>query len=316
MDSLSQFSLAGKRALVTGSSRGIGFAIAAALAGAGADIILNSRDTEALGEARREPRRRRRPRPGGGVRRDQRRQRQEAVDYIESEVGPIDILVNNAGMQYRAPLEDFPDDHVRADHVDQRRRSVFLVGQAVAKRMIPRGAGKIINICSLMSGVARPTIAPYAASKAAVANLTRGMATEWARHGLNVNGIAPGYFQTELNEALVKDPEFNAWLEKRTPMGRWGEVEELGGAAIFLASNAARFVNGHILYVDGALHGDGLTMAAPVLSPRDHHLHGRVVERQDGDRQGDRTSGSRVPFLDGDDFHSDANKEKCAPAFR
>ena len=126
------------------------------------------------------------------------------------------------------------------------------LGKAVARRMIPRGAGKIINICSLMSTVARTSIAPYAASKAAVANLTRGMATEWARHGLNINGIAPGYFKTELNEALVNNPEFSGWIEHRTPMGRWGEVAELGGAAIFLASDAASFVNGHILYVDGA----------------------------------------------------------------
>src|SRR6185503_14096557 len=129
--------------------------------------------------------------------------------------------------------------------------SVYLVGQAVAKRMIPRASGKVINICSLMSSVARPSIAPYSASKAAVANLTRAMATEWARHGLNVNGIAPGFFKTELNEALVRDEKFNGWLEARTPMARWGEVEELGGAAIFLSSDAAAFVNGHILYVDG-----------------------------------------------------------------
>jgi len=129
---------------------------------------------------------------------------------------------------------------------------VFLVGQAVARKMIPRKRGKIINICSLMSELARPTIAPYSASKAAVANLTRGMATDWAKHGINANGIAPGYFRTELNEALIQNPEFNAWIEKRTPMGRWGNVEELGGAAIFLASDASSFVNGHILYVDGA----------------------------------------------------------------
>jgi len=117
--------------------------------------------------------------------------------------------------------------------------------------MIPRGRGKIINICSLMSGAARPSIAPYAASKAGVANLTRAMVSEWARHGLNINGIAPGFFKTELNEALVRDEKFNGWLEARTPMARWGEVEELGGAAIFLSSDAAAFVNGHILYVDG-----------------------------------------------------------------
>jgi gluconate 5-dehydrogenase len=118
--------------------------------------------------------------------------------------------------------------------------------------MIERRAGKIINICSLMSAVSRPSIAPYAASKAAVANLTRGMATDWARHGLNINGIAPGYFKTELNAALLADPEFNLWVEKRTPMGRWGELEELGGAAVFLASQASSFINGHIIYVDGA----------------------------------------------------------------
>ena len=251
MDSLSLFSLAGKRALITGSSRGIGFAIAGALAGAGADIILNARETTALGAA------------AASLAESGARARAvafdvtnsesvaDAIEFIEAEIGPIDILVNNAGMQHRAPLEDFPEDkfeRLMATNVS----SVFLVGQAVARRMIPRGAGKIINICSLMSTFSRASIAPYAASKAAVANLTRGMATDWARHGLNVNGIAPGYFRTELNEALVANPEFNGWIEKRTPMGRWGEVAELGGAAIFLASEAASFVNGHILYVDGA----------------------------------------------------------------
>jgi gluconate 5-dehydrogenase len=175
----------------------------------------------------------------------------EAVAFIEDEIGAIDILVNNAGTQHRAPLEQFPlerFEQLLATNVS----SVFLVGQAVARRMIPRGRGRIINICSLMSTVARTSIAPYAASKAAVANLTRGMATEWAQHGLNVNGIAPGYFRTPLNAALVADPEFNSWIERRTPMRRWGDVAELGGAAIFLASDASSFVNGHILYVDGA----------------------------------------------------------------
>ena len=251
MDSLSLFSLAGKRALITGSSRGIGFAIAAALAGAGADVILNGRDTKALGEAAASL-------ADGGVRPravafdvTSADSIADAVEHIETEIGPIDILVNNAGMQHRSPLEDFPPEmfeRVMTTNVT----SVFLVGQAVAKRMIPRGRGKIINIASLMTNLARPSIAPYGASKAAVANLTRGMATEWARHGINVNAIAPGYFRTELNEALIKNPEFNGWIEKRTPMGRWGEVAELGGAAIFLASDAASFVSGHILYVDGA----------------------------------------------------------------
>ncbi len=251
MDSLSQFSLQGKRALVTGSSRGIGFAIAAALAGAGADIVLNGRDTAALGEAAANL-------AAGGARArgvafdvTHAEGVREAVAHIEAEIGPIDILVNNAGMQHRAPLEDFPED-MFARVMETNLNSVFLVGQAVARHMIPRGSGRIINICSLLSTVARRTVAPYAASKAAVANLTRAMATEWARHGINANGIAPGYFKTELNEALVADPEFNAWVEGRTPMGRWGEVAELGGAAVFLASDASSFVNGHILYVDGA----------------------------------------------------------------
>ncbi|MBI4920477.1 MAG: glucose 1-dehydrogenase [Devosia nanyangense] len=251
MDSLSLFSLAGKRALVTGSSRGIGFAIAGALAGAGADVILNARETTALGASAASL-----AESGARVRAvafdvTSSESIADAVEFIEADIGPIDILVNNAGMQHRAPLEDFPEDkfeRLMATNVT----SVFLVGQAVARRMIPRGAGKIINICSLMSTFSRASIAPYAASKAAVANLTRGMATDWARHGLNVNGIAPGYFKTELNAALVADPEFSGWVAKRTPMGRWGEVTELGGAAIFLASDAASFVNGHILYVDGA----------------------------------------------------------------
>jgi len=251
MDSLSQFSLAGRRALITGSSRGIGLAIAQAFAGAGAEIILNARDKVALGEAAATL-------AAGGARAravafdvTSSDSVNEAVDYIEREIGPIDILVNNAGMQHRAPLEDFPEDMFERVMMTNLN-SVFIVGQAVAKKMIPRGRGKIINICSLATTIARKTIAPYGASKAAVANLTRSMAVEWAQHGINANGIAPGYFRTELNDALVKNAEFNSWVETRTPMGRWGEVAELGGAAIFLASDAASFVSGHILYVDGA----------------------------------------------------------------
>jgi gluconate 5-dehydrogenase len=251
MDSLSAFSLAGKRALVTGSSRGIGFAIAAALAGAGADLVLNARDKEALGAAASKLAESGARARGVAFDVTNRDSVEEAVEWVEAEIGPIDILVNNAGMQYRSPLEDFPADKFERI-IETNLTSVFTVGQIVARRMIPRGAGKMINICSLAVNHARKSIAPYGATKAAVANLTRGMAVEWAPHGLNVNGIAPGYFKTELNEALVADPEFNAWVEKRTPMGRWGEVSELGGAAIFLASDAARFVNGHILYVDGA----------------------------------------------------------------
>jgi gluconate 5-dehydrogenase len=251
MAKLSQFDLTGKRALVTGSSRGLGYAIATALADAGASIILNARDNVALGAAASEL-----AATGASVKAvafdvTNRDSVNDAVSYCEDEIGPIDILVNNAGMQFRSALEAFPPE--KFDQlITTNVTSVFNVGQAVARHMISRGAGKIINICSLMSELARPSIAPYAASKAAVANLTRGMAVDWAKHGLNINGIAPGYFATELNEALTKDEKFNAWIETRTPMGRWGEPHELGGAAIFLASDAAKFVNGHILYVDGA----------------------------------------------------------------
>ncbi len=251
MESLSLFSLAGRRALVTGSSRGIGMAIARALAGAGADIVLNGRDQAALGAAAEKL-----AGEGANVRAvafdvTDRDSAIEAVAWIEAELGPVDILVNNAGMQHRSPLETFPADRFEA-MMDLNITSVFTMGQVVAQRMIPRGFGRIINICSLMSGLARPSIAPYAASKAAVANLTRGMAVDWAKHGINVNGIAPGYFKTELNAALIADETFNSWVERRTPMGRWGELDELAGAAIFLASPASNFVNGHILYVDGA----------------------------------------------------------------
>jgi gluconate 5-dehydrogenase len=246
------FSLAGKRALVTGSSRGIGFAIAAALAGAGADVILNARDKVALGEAASKL-----AEGGARVRAlafdvTSEDSVTEAIAHAESDIGPLDILVNNAGMQHRAPLDQFPTEKFE-QLIATNLTSAFIVGKAVASNMIKRGSGNIINICSLTSAFSRSTIAPYAASKAALANLTRGMAVDWARHGLRINGIAPGYFKTELNAALVADKEFTAWVEKRTPMGRWGELVELGGAAVFLASDASSFVNGHILYVDGAL---------------------------------------------------------------
>ena len=168
------------------------------------------------------------------------------------EAAPIDILINNAGMQFRTPLEDFP-----LEKWDQLLRtnvtSAFLVGQAVARGMIARGRGRIVNIASVQSELARPGIAPYTATKGAIRNLTRGMATDWAKHGLQINAIAPGYFKTPLNQALVDDPAFTDWLAKRTPAGRWGDVDELVGAAVFLTSDAASFVNGHTLYVDGGI---------------------------------------------------------------
>src|SRR5207244_3958506 len=173
-----------------------------------------------------------------------------AVERIEREVGAIDILVNTAGMQRRAPLDEF----AQADWHELMRTnvdSVFHVGKAVARHMIPRGRGKIINICSVQSELGRPNIAPYTASKGAVKMLTKGMAIDWGPHGLQVNGLGPGYFKTGLTQALVENPEFTQWLVNRTPSRRWGNVEDLQGAAVFLASEASNFVNGHILYVDG-----------------------------------------------------------------
>lgn len=245
------FSLAGKRALVTGSSRGIGYGIAEALAGAGAEIIINSRNPEALGAAAAKL-------AEGGAKVKalafdvaSEDSVDDAIAHAENEIGPIDILVNNAGMQHRQPLEEWTLDKFH-QVMDTNVTSAFLVSRAVVRGMIARKSGKIINICSVLSNFARQSVVPYSASKAAIANMTRGMAVDWAKHGLNVNGIAPGYIATELNEALLQNQEFNAWVEKRTPMGRWGDPAELGGAAVFLASDASTFVNGHILYVDGA----------------------------------------------------------------
>ena len=242
------FDLTGKRALVTGSSQGIGLALAQGLVQAGAQVVLNGRDTAKLAQAAALI-------PGAMMlpfdATDHHAVR-AAVDGFEAAHGAIDILVNNAGMQHRGPLEDFPEDAFQR-LLQTNIASVFNVGQACARHMIARGYGKIINIASIQTALARPGIAPYTATKGAVGNLTKGMATDWAKHGLQCNAIAPGYFDTPLNAALKGDPAFTAWLEKRTPAGRWGRVEELVGACVFLASAASSFVNGHILYVDGGI---------------------------------------------------------------
>ena len=246
------FDLTGRTALITGSSKGIGFALAQALASAGARVVLNARDAGRLAQARDAL-------AAGGF--DVRVAAFDVTDAaaveagiaaVEADIGPIDILVNNAGMQHRSPFAEFPIDawhKITTTNID----SVFLVGRAVAQRMIPRQRGKIINVCSVQSELGRPGIAPYAATKGAVKMLTKGMAIDLGRYGIQVNGLGPGYFKTELTQTLVADEAFTTWLAGRTPSGRWGEVAELGGAAIFLASDASSFVNGHILYVDGGI---------------------------------------------------------------
>jgi gluconate 5-dehydrogenase len=246
------FDLSGKRALISGSSQGIGFALARGLCEAGASVVLNGRDGVKLSAA-------------ADVLRGEGHTVYElvfdathheavrtAVDGFEASTGAIDILVNNAGMQHRTELENFPAEQFEK-LLQTNIASVFHVGQAVARHMISRGAGKVINIASVQTALARPGIAPYTATKGAVGNLTKGMATDWAKHGLQCNAIAPGYFDTPLNAALVADAEFSGWLEKRTPAGRWGNVDELVGACVFLASPASSFVNGHTLYVDGGI---------------------------------------------------------------
>lgn len=252
MSSLDLFNLAGKTCLVTGSSRGIGYALATGIASAGAKVILNGRTADTVAKAADEIRA-----TGATVYElifdvTDHAAAKAAVDKFEAETSAIDILINNAGMQHREALEDFP-----ADAFDKLMRtnvySVFNVGQACAIHMIKRGKGKIINIGSIQTALSRPSIAPYTASKGAVGNFTKGMATDWGPKGLQVNAIAPGYFKTELNQALVDNPEFSAWVGTRTPAGRWGNVEELIGAAIFLASDASTYVNGHMLYVDGGM---------------------------------------------------------------
>ncbi len=249
---LAAFDLGGKRALVTGSGQGIGLALATALAEAGCAVVLNGRDAAKLDRAAAVLRAAGHTVDTTAFDVTDHAAVGEAVARAERELGPLDILVNNAGIQRRTPLQDYPVEtwhEIVAANLD----SVFYVSQAVARHMIPRRRGKVINIVSVQSELGRQTIAPYTATKGAVKMLTKGMCADWARFGIQCNGIGPGYFATPLNQALVDDAAFSDWLCRRTPAGRWGRVEELGGAAVFLASDASNFVNGQIIYVDGGL---------------------------------------------------------------
>lgn len=246
------FSLTGKNILITGSAQGIGYLLATGLGKYGAQIIVNA-STPAKVEAAVQKLQ------AAGISAvaapfdvTQKQAVDAAVERIEQEVGPIDVLVNNAGIQRRHPFTEFPEQDWN-DVIAVNQTGVFLVSQSVTRRMVARRAGKVINICSMQSELGRDTITPYAASKGAVKMLTRGMCVELARYNIQVNGIAPGYFKTEMTQTLVDDEAFSAWLCKRTPAARWGDPQELIGAAVFLASKASDFVNGHLLFVDGGM---------------------------------------------------------------
>jgi gluconate 5-dehydrogenase len=244
------FDLTGRTALITGSSRGIGKALAIGLAEAGATVVLNGVDRNRLEITRAEL--------AGRFGED--RVRAVAFDVTDedevlrgtAEAGHVDILVNNAGVQHREPLVDVSlENWERVLRTDLT--SAFLVGRTVARGMLERGYGKIVNICSVQTDLARPTIAAYTAAKGGLRNLTRAMTAEWAGAGITINGVAPGYIHTEMTQNLVDDETFNSWILGRTPAGRWGRVEDLIGPTVWLCSDASAYVNGQVIFVDGGM---------------------------------------------------------------
>ena len=246
------FGLAGRTALITGSSRGLGLAMARGLAEAGAAVVLNGSNPARLDEAME------------GLRQAGHTVHHACFDVtddaavvaaferLDRDGTAVDILVNNAGIQLRRPMVDLATEDWRRV-IETNLTSAFVIGREAAKRMIPRGRGKIINIGSLTSELARATIAPYTVAKGGIKMLTRAMAAEWGEHGLQANAIGPGYMLTDMNQALVDNPAFDAWVKARTPARRWGRPEELVGTAVFLASSASDYVNGQIIYVDGGM---------------------------------------------------------------
>lgn len=246
------FDVSGKIALITGSAGGIGSALALGLCENNATVVLNGRNNEKLEEQRAEL-------SAKGFRVfafpfdiSNSKEVAEAVENIQQQVGNIDILVNNAGITVRNKLEEFSDaDWDRIISINLT--GAYKVAKAVVKQMIERQAGKIINIGSVQSELGRPSITPYAASKGGLKMLTKGMAVEWAKHNIQVNGIGPGYFKSQMTKPLYEDPKFDAWLRSRTPSGRWGNLDELVGALLLLASPASNYINGQMIYVDGGL---------------------------------------------------------------
>jgi gluconate 5-dehydrogenase len=250
---MNRFDLTGRSALITGSSRGIGLALAQGLLEAGARVVVHGRD-----RSRAEATAARLGEITGGETLvaafdiTSSAEVDAGVSAIEAAWGAVDILVNNAGIQRRTPLLDFAEQDWH-DLVATNLTSAFFVGQRVARGMAERRSGKIVNVGSVQSQLARPGIAPYGATKGGIVMLTKGMCADLAPLGIQANALAPGYFATELTSALVADEEFTAWVNARTPAGRWGEVDDLVGALIFLASSASDFVNGQVLYVDGGM---------------------------------------------------------------
>lgn len=246
------FDLGGRIALITGAGRGLGLGIAKGIAAHGATVVLNDIDKARLDKAVGEIN------AAGGIAHGRifDVSSTEAVAAgiadIENTVGPISALVNNAGIQRRYPLEEFPEEEWRKV-VDLNLTSPFLVAKAVAKGMIARKSGKIVNICSLNSEVSRPSISAYTAAKGGLRMLTKSMALEWAKYNIQTNAIGPGYFDTEMTEALVNDPEFDAYIKKRVPQGRWGTPADLVGGAVFFLSSASNYVNGQLLFIDGGM---------------------------------------------------------------
>ncbi|RPJ04716.1 MAG: SDR family oxidoreductase [Spirochaetaceae bacterium] len=249
------FSVRDKIVLITGSTRGLGYHLAQGFVEAGAIVVVNGTKQDGVDAATKKlsgslSGKHQTCVAGYAFDVTDTKAVTVAIEKIEKEQGPIDVLVNNAGIHRRKPLEQMSLDDWNAV-ITTNLTAAFVTAQAVAKKMIMRGRGAIINITSLNAEMARPSIGNYCAAKGGLKMLTKSMATEWGKYGIRANAIGPGYFQTELTKVLQDDPEFDAWVKREVPLGRWGKPEELAGAAIFLSSEAAAYVNGHTLYVDG-----------------------------------------------------------------
>jgi gluconate 5-dehydrogenase len=250
--SLKLFDLTGRTALITGSSRGLGRAFAEGLAAAGARVILNGVNSARLEQAAAELRDRGFDILTSAFDVTDEAAIKAAFEGFDAAGVAIDILVNNAGIQFRKPMLELETaDWQRV--IDANLTSAFVIGREAARRMAARGHGKIINIGSVTSELARATVAPYTVAKGGIKMLTRAMAAEWGEKGIQSNAIGPGYMITDMNEALIANPEFDAWVKARTPMRRWGRPEELAGTAIYLASGASDYVSGQIIYADGGM---------------------------------------------------------------